>query len=170
MASVDRRTSHVSLHAGIVDNFVNAISSHARLHLSRSNVDHFSSHPTNFPHGILLLGIEDCDLVPANKNLLGSGHAIFGIVGVGYSFGYCSSRRERIHRPQRASIRVCRERIVLAGRFINVRHNLWREEVVEQITLRLMGGLVGALTYKQIRELSFQLDGCDLTQFFLKQS
>jgi len=62
--------THITLNGGIVDNFIDVVGGDARLCSSSCNVQDFSSIPAYFAHRILFLLVQNCNLVPVDKDLL----------------------------------------------------------------------------------------------------
>jgi hypothetical protein len=58
------QVTHVSFYAGIVDNFIYVVCGHSWPDLSSCDVEDFSGQSANFPHTILSLFVEYCDIIP----------------------------------------------------------------------------------------------------------
>ena len=103
----------------------------------------------DLPHRILALRIEDGDLGPAGTRAV-LRNAILGPLGVGYALWNDALRREGIDGSDGAGVMESGERVVDARSWIRFRNYLRREDVVEDVTLRLMESLVLALEGGQL--------------------
>ena len=148
--------THVSFYTRFVHDFVEVICCDARLDFSRCDVQDFSCVAADFAHGILLFLIEDSDFVLADEDLqsvdqpcarLLTEHAlsyllalrdsIMRIIRMSDSLRYRSSRTKRIHRPQWACKRICRERIIVPI-CIWLRNDFWCKDGGEHTVCGLM--------------------------------
>lgn len=73
--------SHITFHAGLVDNFVNVVCGHAWLHCCRRKIQNLSRQATNLSHAFLLFLVENGDVMAPNEFLFRPRNAIFGVVG-----------------------------------------------------------------------------------------
>lgn len=117
-----RSVTHISFYACLVYHLVYVVCSHSRNSSPSRNIKNFSRQPADLPHALLLLLVENGDIVLANKLLFRPRYAISSIVRMRYSLRNLPPLGERITRPQRASKRVRRERIVQSGVWIGFRN------------------------------------------------
>jgi hypothetical protein len=145
-AHVQCRIAYIALNTSLVDHLVDMVRRSTRLHLPRSNIQDLARQTADLAHPILLLLIQDRDVVPAYKLLLGPREAVLRVVGMGDGFGNGPRRRQGVDGAQGAGVLEGGERIELSGGWVWFRNYLWREQVGEDITLRLVHGLVFALS------------------------
>lgn len=117
---------------------VNVVCGNTRPRLAGCNVQHFASQPADLAHALLLLLVQNGNLVPVDKDLLGVGYPIFRVVRQLYVLRYVSSRRERVDGSERAGIRKCGKRIEVTSRWVRVRNYFWSEDALEYTILRLV--------------------------------
>lgn len=134
--------TYISLQTGLVDNLVDVVCCHTRLRCSRSNVQDLSREPAHLAHALNLLRIQDSNLVPPHKLLLGMRYAILGVVWELYARRDLPPLGQRVDGSEGSSVRVGGEGVEGAGGWIGVRNDFGGNETGEKRTLRLVRLLV----------------------------
>ena len=94
---------------------------------------------------MLVLG-ELLDLVAAHEDLLGARDAVFGVLGVPYPLGDLAARGERVDGAEGAGEGEGRERVVLAGSWVDVSGCVGLEDATEgAVHTGFVDGLVRGL-------------------------
>lgn len=63
-------TTYITLHAGVVDDFVDVVGSNTRLSFTGCDIEHLASQSADLAHTFLLLLCENLNPVPSNENLV----------------------------------------------------------------------------------------------------
>lgn len=117
-----------------MDNLVDGVGGDSGLEGCCCEVEDFSCKTADLAHTLLLSLVEDGDLVPAHKDLFGSGDTISGVIGTWDVCGHFAAGREGVQRPQGTRVWEGREGVVLAGGWVWFRNDTWNEEIAERIT------------------------------------
>ena len=139
------KRTRLPLQTSLMHNLINIIRRNPRHRRRSRNIQHLSRQPTNFPHTLLLLLIQNLNLRAALKRLLAMRYAIFPIIRVGYRFRYVAAGREGVDGAQGTGVGEGREGVVVSGGWIGFRDYFWGNEITEEITLGFVDCFVCAL-------------------------
>lgn len=133
-----------------MDNLVDIIGRDSGADGGGGDIQDLAREAADLPHRILGLRVEDVDLRPARPRAV-LRNAVFGPLGVGYSLRNDALRREGVDGSDGARVVEGGEGVVDARSWIRFRNYLRREDMMEDVTLRLVEGLVLALGGELVR-------------------
>lgn len=148
--SVVHEDPHISFYTSFMNQLVDIIRCDTWDSCGSGNIQHFSSYPTNLSHGVLTFFVEYSNLISTCERSLAVWDTISPIIGTFNVLGDLSVWGERVYRSERSSEGKGWEGIEETGIWVGFRDCLWSYKVTEEITLRFVHGLVGAL-----RNISF---------------
>ena len=153
--------THIPLDAGLVHNLVDGVRRDTRPDGGRGDVQYLSRQAAHLAHALDSLGVQQRNLVGPDERSAELGNAILRVVGPGYRGGELALGRQGVHGPQGAGELEGREGVEVAGSWIWLRHEIWREEVAQNTVLLLVGGLVRGLGNESQYSLDLAAEGIE---------
>lgn len=118
-----------------MDDLVDVICRDSGLRFARRNVEDLSRQPAHLAHALNLLRIQDRNLVPPDKLLLGARYPILCVVGQLHGGRNLPPLGQRVDWSQASGVWVGGEGIEVAGGWIGVRNDFRGNETGEKRTL-----------------------------------
>lgn len=113
---VEASVTYISLETGFVAHLVQVVCGNTGLYLGSNNIQDFSRQLADLSHSLLCCAVEDIYLGSV-EHALARGHARIGIVGLLNRLWDDTSRRERIHGPNRACVWEPKEWVIQAAAY-----------------------------------------------------